>query len=92
MTAAGRVRRVLLYGNLSTSAAAATKRGSSPQTLRDSFLWEDPSAPVFIRAEQPNAASLGILFVAYSYSAFAAGRQPKAISLVSGIGLILPAP
>lgn len=30
--------------------------------------------------------------VAYGYSALASGRQPKAISVISGIGLILPAP
>jgi hypothetical protein len=35
-------------------------------------------------------ASLGVQYVAYSYSAFAAGRQPKAISVISGTGLILP--
>ena len=84
--------RVLLSGNVPTNLG-----GGSNETrviaadLRDSFLWEDTNAPVFIRAEQPQAASLGILFVAYSYSAFAAGRQPKAISVISGTGLILPA-
>jgi hypothetical protein len=59
--------------------------------MRDIYLWEDANAPVFIRAEQPLAASLGILYVAYSFSGFAAGRQPKAISVISGTGLILPA-
>jgi hypothetical protein len=34
---------------------------------------------------------VGVLFVAYSYSAFAAGRQSKAISAISGPGLIFPA-
>ena len=56
--------------------------------FRDVYLWEDPNAPVFIRAEQPAAASLGVLFVCYGYSAFTAGRQPKAVSVVSGTGLI----
>jgi len=57
----------------------------------DQFLWEDPSAPIYIRAEQPLAGSLGVLFVVYSYSAFTAGRQPKSVAVVSGTGLILPA-
>ncbi len=56
--------------------------------MRDVFLWEDPNAPVFIRAEQPAAASLGILYVSYGYSAFTAGRQPKGISVISGTGMI----
>ena len=56
--------------------------------MRDVFLWEDPMAPVFIRAEQPALASLGVLYVLYSYSAFTAGRQPKAVSVLSGTGLI----
>jgi HK97 family phage major capsid protein len=56
--------------------------------FRDIYLWEDPGAPIFIRAEQPAAASLGVLFVVYSYSAFSAGRQPKGVSVISGTGLI----
>ena len=57
--------------------------------MREVYLWELSASPIFIRAEQPNAASPGILYVAYSYSAFGAGRQPKAISAVSGTGMIL---
>jgi HK97 family phage major capsid protein len=57
----------------------------------DSYLWEDANAPLYIRAEQPSAASLGVLFVVYSYSAFSTGRQPKSVAVVSGTGLILPA-
>ena len=52
------------------------------------FLWEDPNMPVYIRAEQPSAATLQILNVIYSYSAFTAGRQPKAVSAISGTGMI----
>lgn len=56
--------------------------------FRDIYLWEDPNAPLFIRAEQPAAASLGVLYVIYSYSAFTAGRQPKGVSVISGTGMI----
>ncbi len=53
---------------------------------RDIYLWENSNdSPVFIRAEQPLAASLGILYVAYSFSAFAAGRQPIAFSRLPSI-------
>ena len=82
--------RVLLYGNVpSNLGCGSNETRIIAADLRDSFVWEDANAPIYIRAEQPNAASLGVLFVAYSYSAFAAGRQPKAISVVSGTGLIL---
>ena len=84
---------VLLSGNVPTNLGGGTNETRIVAAdMRDIYLWEnDASGPVFIRAEQPSAASLGILYVAYSFSAFAAGRQPKAISVVSGTGLILPA-
>jgi len=58
--------------------------------MRDLYLWELPASPIFIRAEQPNAASLGIRYVAYRYSAFGAGNRRRS-PLVSGTGMILPA-
>jgi hypothetical protein len=56
--------------------------------MRDVFLWEDEAMPIYIKAEQTLAASLQILYVIYSYSAFTAGRQPKAVSVISGTGMI----
>lgn len=41
---------------------------------RETILWEDASAPVMIRAEQTNAASLGVLFVVYGYFAYTHSR------------------
>jgi HK97 family phage major capsid protein len=85
---------VLLSGNVPTNLGGGTNETRIVAAdMRDIYLWENDGGggPVFIRAEQPSAASLGILYVAYSFSAFAAGRQPKAISVVSGTGLILPA-
>jgi HK97 family phage major capsid protein len=84
--------RVVVSGNVPTNLG-----GGSNETRviamrgADSFLWEDANAPIYIRAEQPAAASLGVLFVVYSYSAFTAGRQPKSVAFVQGTGLILPA-
>jgi hypothetical protein len=57
----------------------------------DSFLWEDGNAPIYIRAEQPSAASLGVCSWSIRYLAFTAGRQPKSVAVVSGSRLILPA-
>jgi hypothetical protein len=54
-------------------------------------LWEDPSAPILIRAEQPNAAQLGILLVCYSYFAATNQRYANNPSAIKGTGLVGPA-
>lgn len=54
-------------------------------------LWEDPSAPMFIRADQPAVASLGVLLVTYGYFAYTFGRYPAGMQKVSGTGMITPA-
>ena len=52
-------------------------------------LWEDPQAPVFIRAEQTKAASLGVLIVLYGYFAFAHNRYAHS-QKIAGTGLVTP--
>jgi HK97 family phage major capsid protein len=54
-------------------------------------LWEDPNAPLFIRAEQPAAASLGVLLVAYSYFAYTFARYSSGMQKIGGTGLAPPA-
>lgn len=54
-------------------------------------LWEDPAAPLFIRAEQAKAASLGVLLVAYSYYAYTFGRYTNGMQKVAGTGMSTPA-
>jgi HK97 family phage major capsid protein len=49
-------------------------------------LWEDPSAPVYIRAEQPAAANLGVLMVIYEYFAYSFRRYTNAMQSVIGTG------
>jgi hypothetical protein len=56
----------------------------------EAHLWEDPNAPVFIRAEQPAAASLGVLFVLYGYFAYTFSRYAQS-QLISGTGTVTPA-
>lgn len=53
-------------------------------------LWEDPNAPLLIRAEQSAAGNLMVKFVVYGYSAFTAGRYPLATGDISGTGLVTP--
>jgi hypothetical protein len=57
---------------------------------QECHLWEDPNAPVFIRAEQPAAASLGILLVLYGYFAYTFSRYASAVQSISGTGLVTP--
>jgi hypothetical protein len=54
-------------------------------------LYEAPGREVFIRAEQPNAASLGVLLVVYSYFAFDHLRYgATAIQRIQGTGTKAP--
>jgi hypothetical protein len=48
-------------------------------------LWEDPANPAMIRAEQPNAAALGILIVVYGYFAYTFQRYANAMGKVAGL-------
>ena len=54
-------------------------------------LWEDPQAPVFLRCEQPAAASLGVVLVLYGYFAYSFRRYVNAMSRIGGTGFITPA-
>ena len=59
-------------------------------TAAELHLWEDPNAPLLIRAEQTAAGNLSVKLVVYGYSAFSAGRYPGAHGALTGSGLILP--
>jgi hypothetical protein len=45
---------------------------------------------VYIRAEQPAAASLGVLLVVYGYFAYTLRRYTNGQQKVNGTGLIAP--
>ncbi|MCC9705544.1 hypothetical protein E4N62_09875 [Streptomyces sp. MNU76] len=83
---------VVVDNNIATNFGGGTNEDEIyvvPQ--RECHLWEDPNAPMFIRAEQPAAASLGVLLVAYSYFAYTFQRYPSgAMAKVAGTGLVTP--
>lgn len=83
---------VWLSGNLPANLGAGTNETRIiAADFRDTVLFEDNGgAPVQLRFDAPLSSSLGVRLLAYGYSAFAGGRQPKAISVVGGTGLILP--
>jgi hypothetical protein len=83
---------VVVDNNIATNLGAGTDEDELyvvPAT--ECHLWEDPGAPLFIRAEQPHAASLGVLLVAYSYFAYTFARYANGMQKVGGTGLITPA-
>jgi hypothetical protein len=86
---------VIVDNNVTTvGLAGAVTGGTQDHTYvldkREAHLWEDPAAPVFIRAEQPAAASLGVLFVLYGYFAYTFQRYAES-QVISGTGTVTPA-
>jgi len=82
---------VILDASIATNFGAGTNEDRIYGiTADEAHLWEDPNAPLFIRAEQPAAATLGVLFVVYSYFAYTFGRYPAAHASISGTGLVTP--
>jgi hypothetical protein len=83
--------KVVVDNNLATNLGAGTNQDEMYVVPADEcHLWEDPNAPVYIRAEQPKAASLGVLLVLYGYFAYTFRRYANAIGSVGGTGMITP--
>lgn len=80
---------VVLDANIVTNGGGGTNEDRIYAVAADEVhLWEDE--PVFIRAEQTNAASLGVLFVAYKYFAYTVSRYVNANARIAGTGLATP--
>jgi hypothetical protein len=80
---------VIVDNNVGTTLGAGTEDEIYLVDRRECHLWEDPSAPFFIRAEQPGAKNLQIQLVVYSYFAYTHIRYAHARK-ISGTGLIAP--
>jgi hypothetical protein len=70
---------VVVDNNLSTTVGAGTEDEIFVTASSECHLWEDPAAPVFIRAEQPAAANLGVLLVVYGYFAYTFARYANSV-------------
>lgn len=82
---------VIVDNNIATNLGTGTNEDELyvvPSS--ECHLWEDPKAPMFIRAEQTKAANLGVLLVAYSYFAYTFGRYSNGMQKVSGTGMVTP--
>jgi hypothetical protein len=83
---------VIVDNNIATNLGAGTNEDELyvvPSS--ECHLWEDPNAPLFIRAEQAAAASLGVVLVAYAYFGYTFQRYTNGMQKVSGTGLVTPA-
>jgi HK97 family phage major capsid protein len=82
---------VVLDANLPTNLGDGTNQDVILGVTADELhLWEDPDAPLMVRAEQTAAGSLTVKLVVYGYSAFTAGRYPGAHGTIGGTGLVVP--
>ncbi len=80
---------VVVDNNISTALGAGTEDEIYFVSQVESHLWEDPGAPLLIRAEQTSAKSLGIDLVVYAYFAYIFTRVTHA-QKINGTGLIAP--
>jgi hypothetical protein len=80
----------IVDNNIGTTLGAGTEDEIYVVASDECHLWEDPNAPVFIRAEQTAAASLGVLLVLYGYFAYSFRRYTNGQSKINGTGLIAP--
>jgi len=81
---------VVVDNNIATNLGGGTNEDEIYfASQMESHLWEDPTAPVLIRAEQPKAKNLGIDLVVYAYFAYLFTRVTHA-QKVNGTGLVTP--
>jgi hypothetical protein len=84
---------VCVDGNVPTNLGVGTNQSEIYAVAsRECHLWTDPAQPAMIRAEQPAAASLGILLVCYLWAAYSFRRISGAVpQKIGGTGLVVQA-
>jgi hypothetical protein len=73
-----------------TALTGGTQDQAYVVPTQECHLWEDSAAPVFIRAEQPAAANLGVLLVLYGYFAYTFRRFSGGTININGTGMAVP--
>jgi hypothetical protein len=82
---------VIVDNNIASNLGAGTNQDEIYVVpAMECHLWEDPGAPVFIRADQVAAPNLGVLLVVWEYFAYTFGRFANAMQKVSGTSLVTP--
>lgn len=82
---------VVTDNNIATNLGAGVNEDEIYVASSDEcHLWEDPNAPLFIRAEEVKLANLQVLFVLYGYFAYTFTRFSGATAKIGGTGLVTP--
>lgn len=82
---------VVVDNNIATNLGAGTNEDEIyVVNANECHLWEDPQAPMFIRADQAGATALNIPLVVYGYFAFTFNRYSGAMQKLAGTGLVTP--
>jgi hypothetical protein len=83
--------RVVVDNNLATNLGVGTNEDEVYVTsVAECHLWEDPGAPLFIRADQVAAANLGVQLVVWEYFAYTFSRYTNATAKIGGSGNVSP--
>ena len=81
---------VIADNNIANTLGGGTEDEIYFTSRNESFLWEDPDAPMMIRTETgPSLLALGVDIVVYGYFAYTFARQAQARK-INGTGLIAP--
>jgi hypothetical protein len=81
---------IITDANVATNLGAGTNQDEIYIVAADEMhLWESPGQPTYVRFEQPDG-KVAVRIVMFGFSAFTAGRYPKAIAKIGGTGLVTP--
>lgn len=82
---------VITDGNLPANLGTGTNEDRvAVYSKKEAHLWQDPSAPLMIRAEQTQSKKLMVDFVVYGYQATCWDRYDGAVQVIGGTGLVTP--
>lgn len=87
--------KIVVDGNVTTAGLATALTGGTQDHVyamvaEQAYLYEPAERVVTLRAEQPSASSLGVMYVASEYFAYTFGHYPGQAVLVNGTGLTTP--
>ena len=81
---------VIADANVATTLGGGTEDEIYVVAAEECHLWEDPSQPTFIRAEQPRAKNMAVTLVLYGYFAYSFRRYTNGMQKINGTGLAAP--
>jgi len=82
---------VVVDNNIATNLGVGTNQDELYVVpAMEAHLWEDPNAPIFIRADQVAAPNIAVVLVVWEYFAYTFGRYSNAFGKVAGTGMVTP--